>query len=366
MLSVRVTQTFCEFTLDAAFEAPRGITVLYGRSGTGKTSIINAVAGLLNTASGRVTIGDRVLFDTEQGIWVPPHKRRVGYIFQEGRLFPHLTVRQNLLYGRRFAPRTAAPESPDRVIEMLGIHHLLDRRPALLSGGEKQRVAIGRALLASPEIILADEPLAALDDARKSDILPYFERIRDEVSVPVLYVSHSASEVTRLATTVIALESGRVTGQGPALQILSDPAVMPLGVRSAGAMLNATLVRHHDDGISELSAGGLPLLLPRVDHPPGRALRIRIEAQDVMLATRPPTGISALNVLPATLTDLRQGDGPGVLARLDAGGNTLLARITRRSCDALDLRPGMQVYAVIKAVSVPRDAVGDGHGSDGR
>ena len=359
MLSVSVSQAFEGFSLNVSFEAPQGITVLYGRSGTGKTSIINAVAGLLRPTAGRAEIHGRILFDTAEGIWMPPHRRRIGYIFQEGRLFPHLTVQQNLLYGRWFAPGTARRETPDRIIDMLGIGHLLKRRPGMLSGGEKQRVAIGRALLSGPEILLADEPLAALDDARKADILPYFERIRDELSVPVLYVSHSASEVARLATTVVAIEDGRVTGLGPARDVLSDPTVTPLGIRSAGAMLTARLVRHHDDGISELDAGGLPLLLPRIDHAPGRTLRIRIEAQDVMIATTHPTDISALNVLPAVLTDLRQGDGPGVLARLDAGGNTILARITRRSCDALGLRPGMPVFAVVKAVSVPREAVGD-------
>ncbi|WP_436399038.1 molybdenum ABC transporter ATP-binding protein [Roseobacter sp. S98] len=360
MLELALTQEFDGFSLDVSFEAPRGITVLFGRSGTGKTSIINAVAGLLRPTTGRATINGRTLFDTERAIWIPPHRRRVGYIFQEGRLFPHLTVRQNLLYGRRFAPANAHHEKPENVIDMLGIGHLLDRRPALLSGGEKQRVAIGRALLSAPEILLADEPLAALDTRRKAEILPYFERIRDELAVPVLYVSHSASEVARLATTVVAIEAGRVTGIGPAQAVLSDPGVTPLGVRSAGAMMTARLVRHHADGLSELDAGGLPLLLPRIDQEPGKMLRVRIEAQDVMIATTHPKDISALNVLPAVLTELRQGDGPGVLARLDAGGNTILARITRRSCDALGLRTGMQVFAVIKAVSVPREAVGDG------
>ena len=190
-LSVRVSHRLPGMEIDVAFDAPPGVTVLFGRSGSGKTTIVNAVAGLLRPDAGRVAVDDWVLFDTEKGHWLPPHRRRLGYIFQEGRLFPHLTVSQNLSYGSWFAPRGARRESRDKVIEMLGIGHLLDRRPALLSGGEKQRVAIGRALLASPRLILADEPLAALDDARKAEILPYFERLRDEVSVPILYVTHS-------------------------------------------------------------------------------------------------------------------------------------------------------------------------------
>lgn len=361
MLSVQLRHTFDGFDLDVTFDAPKGITVLYGRSGTGKSTIINAVAGLLHPDAGRVSVQDKLLFDTSIPVWLPAHKRRVGYIFQDARLFPHLSVRNNLIYGQRFAPRGAPCEDLERVVDILGIAQLLDRRPTLLSGGEKQRVAIGRALLAAPQIILADEPLAALDDARKAEIMPYFERLRDEVQVPILYVSHSAAEVARLATTVVALQNGRVSGSGPAADILSDPDVNPLGVRAAGAMLNARLIKHHQDGLSELDAGGARLLLPKVDFPPGADLRVRIEAQDVMLALDKPTGISALNVLAATIRTLRQGDGPGVLVQLDMGSNIVLARITRRSAKTLDLHPGKPVFAVIKAVSVPHDAVGDLH-----
>ncbi|WP_425501558.1 molybdenum ABC transporter ATP-binding protein [Roseobacter ponti] len=357
MLNVDLKHRFDDFTLDVSFEAPAGITVLFGRSGSGKTSIANAVAGLLQPDKGRITLAGRVLTDTAKRIRVPSHKRRVGYIFQDGRLFPHLSVAQNLRYGRRFAPRNAHPADPDHVIGLLGIGHLMDRRPASLSGGEKQRVAIGRALLAGPDIILADEPLAALDAERKAEILPYFERLRDEMPVPVLYVSHDIPEMSRLASTVIALKDGRVAGQGPADEILSDASATPLGVRAAGSLISARVVAHHPDGLSELEADGIRLLLPRVPGEPGSRVRVRIDAQDVMLSLSEPVGISALNVLPATLTAMRKGDGPGVIVQLDAGGTALLARITRRSADALDLQPGLKVFAVIKAVSVPRDAV---------
>ena len=208
MLSVEVKHARDGFNLDVAFEAPPGITVLFGRSGSGKTTVVNAVAGLLRPDAGRVALKHRVLCDTKNGVCLPPNRRRIGYVFQEGRLFPHLTVRQNLLFGRWFAPRNAPRAELERIVDMLGIGPLLDRRPGGLSGGEKQRVAIGRALLSAPDMILADEPLAALDEARKAEILPYFERLRDETGVPVLYVSHSAAEVARLATTVVVLQDG--------------------------------------------------------------------------------------------------------------------------------------------------------------
>src|SRR6056297_3797436 len=250
MLKVTVRHAFKDFTLDAAFRAPPGVTVLFGRSGSGKTTLVNAVAGLLMPDEGCIAAGDWTLLDTKTGVRLKPHRRRLGYIFQEGRLFPHLTVRQNLAYGAWFAPPGAPREDMARVVALLGIGPLLERRPGALSGGEKQRVAIGRALLSAPRLILADEPLAALDEARKAEILPYFERLRDEVSVPVLYVTHSAAEVARLATTVVVLEAGRVVAQGPAAEVLGDPAVLPAGAREAGAVLAAVVAAHHEDGLS--------------------------------------------------------------------------------------------------------------------
>ena len=231
MLEVSLKHAFTGFTLDARFHAPPGVTVLFGRSGSGKTTIINAVAGLLLPDQGRIAAGDWVLLDTKTGRRLRPHQRRIGYIFQEGRLFPHLSVRQNLGYGTWFAPKDAPREDMGRIVDLLGLGALLDRRPGALSGGEKQRVAIGRALLSAPKLILADEPLAALDEARKAEILPYLERLRDEVNIPILYVSHAASEVARLATTVVALEAGRVIAQGSAAQVLGDPAILPIGAR---------------------------------------------------------------------------------------------------------------------------------------
>lgn len=347
------------FLLDVQFEAPDGLTVLFGRSGSGKTTVINAVAGLIQPDQGRIVSDEWVVFDSSKGIDLPPHQRRIGYVFQDSRLFPHLNVAQNLAYGRRFAPPGASGPTETEIIEMLGLSPFLARKPAHLSGGEKQRVAIGRALLSKPRLVLADEPLAALDDKRKQEILPYFERLRDQIKVPVIYVSHSAAEVSRLATTVVALENGKVIRQGPAAEVLSDPQITPLGPGAAGTFLSATVSRHHEDGITEVDATGTRLLIPAVEHIPGSALRIRIKAQDVMISLQNPQEISALNVLPATVTEVRKGDGPGTLVQLQVGKNTLLARVTQRSAKTLRLETGKQVFAILKAVSIPRGAIGD-------
>ncbi|MEZ5810523.1 MAG: molybdenum ABC transporter ATP-binding protein [Rhizobiaceae bacterium] len=360
MLEIAVRHAFHGFSLDVAFDAPPGVTVLFGRSGSGKTTIVNAVAGLLTPDAGRIVLGKRTLFDSERRIGLPPHRRRLGYIFQEGRLFPHLTVRQNLRYGAWFAPGSSPSDGIDRVVDLLGIGHLLDRRPGALSGGEKQRVAIGRALLASPGLVLADEPLASLDEAHKAEILPYFERLRDETSVPILYVSHSASEVARLATTVVALEAGQVIRQGSAADILGDPAILPTGAREAGAILTAKVSVHHPDGLTELDAGGTPMFLPRIAQPPGSAVRIRIAAHDVILARARPQGLSALNILSGTVREVRTGEGPGAIVALDTDAGRLLARVTRRSADTLGLSAGAAVHAVIKAVSIAPADIGSG------
>ena len=358
-LQLAVQHAFEGFDLDVAIAAPPGVTVLFGPSGSGKTTLINAVAGLLRPDRGRIVADDWVLLDTDARRNLAPHRRRIGYVFQEGRLFPHLTVRQNLLYGRWFAPRAARTESLSRVVEMLGIGALLDRRPGALSGGEKQRVAIGRALLAGPKLILPDEPLAALDEARKAEILPYFERLRDEVSVPILYVSHSSAEVARLATTVVAMKAGRVIACGPPAQVLGD--VGAVGARAAASVLTARVVAHHGDGLSELATAAGPLWLPRVDEAPGKAIRVRIAAQEVILSRDRPQGLSALNILRGQIADIRLGDGPGALVVLALGNERLTARITRRSVAEMGLATGQTCHAVIKTVAVAPEDVGTGH-----
>ncbi|MCC1491137.1 molybdenum ABC transporter ATP-binding protein [Cognatishimia sp. F0-27] len=357
-LSVSLRHRLGEFLLDARFEAPEGVTVLFGRSGSGKTTIANAVAGLIRPDHARIAVNDRVLCDSEAGAWLPPSRRRLGYIFQEGRLFPHLTVRQNLRYGAWFAPRGVRRENLARVVELLGIGGLLDRRPVALSGGEKQRVAIGRALLSAPDLLIADEPLAALDEARKAEILPYFERLRDEVSVPILYVSHAPTEVARLATTVVVLQDGKTVRQGSAADIFGDPQLRPTGVRAVGAVLEAQVVAHHDDGLTELDAGGASLLLPRVPQAVGQSLRIRIPGQDVILSRSAPEGLSALNSLRGTITGIRAGDGPGAVVSIETAAGTVLARVTRRSAQALDLGVGVECYAIIKTLAIAPEDIG--------
>ncbi|TMV15039.1 molybdenum ABC transporter ATP-binding protein [Arenibacterium halophilum] len=360
-LSVSITRQQGDFTLDAAFDAPEGITALLGKSGSGKTSIVNAVAGLVRPDRGRITLDGEVLFDSARGMHVPPSRRRLGYVFQDGRLFPHFNVRQNLTYGLRFAPSGATGPDLASVCDMLGLSHLTDRRPGALSGGEKQRVAIGRALLSRPRMLLMDEPLASLDSARKAEILPYLERLRDDTGLPILYVSHSVPEIARLATTVVLIDAGKVTGAGPAERILSDPSVVrQIGLREAGAVIPTRVLEHHDDGLSELVFSGGRLLLPRIDKPPETPVRVRILAHDVILSLHAPQGMSALNTLPVTVLSLREGDGPGMIAQLQCGDDRLLARITRRSATAMDLSPGKPLFAVIKSVAVARADVGAG------
>ena len=221
-LSVQVQHRVGDFTLNASFETEGHLVALFGRSGAGKTTLVNVIAGLIVPDRGRVVVDAITLVDTDRGVFVPKHRRRIGYVFQEGRLFPHLTVHQNLLFGRFFTPRGDRYGSLGHVVDLLGLGALLDRRPGSLSGGEKQRVALGRALLRSPRLLLMDEPLASLDDTRKAEILPYIETLRDEVRVPIVYVSHAVSEVMRLATTVVALRAGRVTSVGPAADVMKD------------------------------------------------------------------------------------------------------------------------------------------------
>lgn len=361
-VSVALAHDFGGFSIDVAFEAPAGVTVLFGPSGSGKSTVLNAVAGLLRPDRGRIAIDGTVLTDTEARVILPPHRRRLGIIFQDGRLFPHLTVRQNLRYGRWFAPRAERRSSEPAVVEMLGIGALLDRAPATLSGGERQRVAIGRALLAEPRLILADEPLSALDADRKAEILPYLERLRDELRVPMLYVSHAPPEVARIATTVVMLKAGRVTATGPPAEVLADPS---LAGRDLGAVIEATVARHHPDGVTELTAGGLPLFLPTLAAQPGDRLRLRIAAADVMLARTRPEGLSALNMLSGTVEEVRE-DGDIVLVRIATPAGRVLSRITRRSARQLAVAPGAALTAIVKSLSHgPEDVGTPAHASQG-
>lgn len=351
MLQIRVKKQFGDFALDVDLVAPAGVTAIFGRSGSGKTTLVNAVAGLLRPDQGQIAVNGRKLFNAG-AVDLPPQRRRVGYVFQDARLFPHMSVAKNLTYGGSY--------DQDRIISILGLEGLLDRRPAGLSGGEKQRVALGRALMSDPQLLLLDEPLAALDAPRKAEILPYLEQLRDTVQVPMIYVSHDVSEVARLATTLVLLDQGQVAAIGPVEEVLSRPAAVPLlGVRDAGAVLTAKVAgRILDDGLTELAFAGGRIMLPGHFGALGQQVRLRIPAQDVILSRQAPEGISALNVLPVTISALEQGRGPGVAVGLLAGDAPLLARVTRRSANLMGLAVGQQIYAIIKATAVAPQDIG--------
>lgn len=358
-LSVRLTHAVGGLDLDIAFEAGSGVTAIFGPSGSGKTTIVNALAGLLRPDAGRISLNGVTLFDSVTGRDLAACKRRVGYVFQEGRLFPHFTVEGNIRFGARFAPDPPDAAEIRRVIAMLGLERLLPRRPGRLSGGEKQRVALARALLSRPKLLLLDEPLAALDEPRKNEVLPYLERLRDDSRVPIVYVSHAMAEVARLADDLVILRAGRVMRAGAAAEVLSDPAVLPLvGVREAGSILPATVVEHGRDGLTRLAISGGELLLPGVRDDVGTSLRIRVLAQDILLSLERPVGLSSRNVLAVTIQEIRRGSGPGVAVQLGAAEDRLLARITARAADELGLRPGLSCYAILKATAVPRGSIG--------
>ena len=359
-LRVEVERKLGAFSLRASFVAGVGVTALFGRSGSGKTMLVNAIAGLLKPDRGRVEVAGRVLFDGERRIDVPTARRRIGYVFQEGRLFPHFSVRQNLLYGRFFNGANERHIQFDQVVELLGLAHLLERRPVALSGGEKQRAAIGRALLAGPQVLLMDEPLASLDEHRKREILQYIERLRDEVKISILYVSHSIEEVVRLADTMVLMSEGSVRAVGRPDEIMARLDLRPMTGRYESGAVIETRVSAYDDkyDLTTLSFPGGELLLTRVSAALGDPVRVRVRARDVSLALARPDNISMLNVLHGRIAEIRPGDGPVADVRIRIGEAFLLARITRRSLDQLRLVHDLEVYAMIKAVSLDRHSVG--------
>jgi molybdate transport system ATP-binding protein len=342
-LSVTLDHRQGDFRLAARFEAAAGVTALFGPSGAGKSSIVAAVAGLLRPDEGRIVLNGRTLTDMAAGIFVSPHQRRAGLVFQDGRLFPHMTVRKNLLYGWRRAPVQADAADISHVVALLGLDGLLQRWPSTLSGGEKARLALGRALLASPQILLLDEPLASLDDARRAEILPYLERLRDEARVPMLYVSHAVDEVARLADQVVLLGEGQVQAQGPVGQVLP-------GRSGVGGVIDAIVGVRRGDGLVELGFKGGRLAVATTAKA-GTRLRVRLSADDILIARVAPEAISANNILPVTIQALRTaGDVADV--ELQAGAVRLLARITAASAQRLGLAPGLAVFAVIKSVTL--------------
>ena len=357
-LTLDIAHRFEDFRLELKFEArPRGVTALFGPSGCGKTTVINIIAGLLTPRRGRVQMDERTLLDTAAGIDVPPRHRRMGYVFQGARLFPHLSVKGNLLYGFKRAQRRLSESDCTQIIDALDIARLLDRRPASLSGGERQRVAIGRALLTAPACLLLDEPLSGLDHKRRDDILPYLERLRDEHGVPMIYVSHSVDEVTRLADDVLVMDDGALVAGGPVADVFSRIDLFPLTGRfEAGAVIMARVSeRLTDYGVSRVTFDGGSLTIPGTAARVGELIRVRIRARDVMLTTSPPSDY-ANNVLAVEIQDVRHDPGPFADVQLGCGSTRLVARVTRLSLERLSLAPGQRAYALFKTVAIDQRA----------
>ncbi|WP_139976456.1 MULTISPECIES: molybdenum ABC transporter ATP-binding protein [Brucella/Ochrobactrum group] len=353
-LAVSIAGRNGNFLVEADFAADWGVTALFGHSGAGKTTLLKMIAGTLRPERGRIAVGDFTLFDAGKGIDLPPEKRRIGYVFQDARLFPHMNVKHNLTYAR-WAGHRQATRSFDEVVALLGVDRLLYRRPSTLSGGERQRVAIGRALLSDPALLLLDEPLSSLDHARRQEILPFIERLRDESHVPIVYVSHEIDEVARLADEIVLLSAGRVMASGAAADVF--PLIDAEG-ESGGVLLEGT-VSSYDERykLAEIDLGGASFQLSDAGLKQTMHVRLRVRARDVSIARKVPEAISIRNLLPVTVTGIEAGEGPNAYVTLDFQGRRLGAQLTRRSVDELVLRTGDHVVALVKAVSVDRTAI---------
>ncbi len=362
MLDVQIRRRTGSFDLDACFSTGGGVTALFGRSGAGKSTIVSTIAGLVRPDAGSIRLSDRVLFNSEEGVDIPARRRRVAVVFQEPRLFPHLSVRRNLTYGR-WAGRRDGNQGFDTVVDLLGLGAYLDRQPDSLSGGEAQRVSIGRALLADPDILLMDEPLSQLDGARRSEILPFLDALAHEAGVPILYVSHALDEVARLADFMVVLSEGQVVAEGSIDEVLRRIDLGPAtGRYEAGTLFYGTVADQDPEfGLSRIAVGGDHLEVPAISGAIGDRVRLRIRARDVALAAAPVAGVSIRNSLAGTIREIDEEKGAfaEILLKLDADDNGdlfLRARLTRKSVSQLGLSVGSPVHALIKAVAVDRQA----------
>ncbi|MCC7251393.1 molybdenum ABC transporter ATP-binding protein [Hyphomicrobium sp.] len=356
------------FVLDVDFTAPGGCTALFGASGSGKTTVARLIAGIERPDRGRIAVDGHVLVDTTAGIWAPVHRRRVGLVFQDGQLLPHLSVRRNLAYGRYFAPADAKGVDFDEVVDLLGIGHLLAAYPPTLSGGERQRVAVGRALLAAPRVLVMDEPLASLDAERKHEILPFIERLRDEVGLPIVYVSHAVEEVARLANLVVRLADGRVIAQGTPAEVFGSRVPETTTDRfEAISFLSGTVVRELPEfAISILAHPAGEIAIPALLGGSAGTVRVAIQATNVALATEKPRHHSVRTVLEGCVSSIAAGAGPSGIVTVElAGGDRLAASVTRHAIADLGLTEGTQVFALVKAVSIDERGVGRFDGGKG-
>jgi len=357
MLRVSALKKRDGFTLQAEFEAPTpGIVALFGRSGCGKTTLVNIISGLLAADEARIQLDDVVLADTRADITVPVERRRIGYVFQDARLFPHFSVLGNLRYGlkRSFgAPPTRQPIAFDDVVSLLGLAPLLARRPHQLSGGERQRVGLGRALLSQPQLLLLDEPLASLDVARREEVLPYLQALRDQLSMPMVYVSHQFEEVLQLATHVVLMEAGRVVAQGTLSEVSLCPELRTIvGPDSVGSVLDGVVSRTDPArAMADLQLGNSTLQISLRDVAVGAPVRVQLLARDIILATEKPHGLSVRNTLQGVISEMSPDEDEAVLVKVDVGGATVLARITSDAASTLNLSPGTAVWVLVKAVS---------------
>lgn len=353
-IEARFQIDYGRFALDVDLQLPgSGVTVLFGPSGSGKTSVLRCIAGLQRPPHGYLQINGQIWQDSAQGIFVPAHRRAVGYVFQEANLFPHLDVAGNLLYGLKRIGCKRLNSEQQALIDLLGIGHLLQRMPGRLSGGEKQRVAIARALVLNPQILLMDEPLAALDQQRKQEILPYLTRLHQQLQIPLLYVTHSRQEMAQLADQLLVMEQGRVQACGPLSILLSQLDGALAHDDEAESVWPVTVLAHDDEfDLSQLRFSGGTLQVRRLNAMPGESLRVLIHARDVSIALQAATASSILNSFPAMIDDVRHDDGGQTVVRLLIAGLPLLAHITRKSALTLGLAPGMSVYAQIKGSSI--------------
>ena len=341
--------------LDVAFRVEPGeLLALVGHSGSGKTTLLRAIAGLWRPEVARVAVQGQPWLDTAARVDLPSHRRRVGIVFQSYALFPHMTAAQNVMAAMDRADRRAA----EAILDLVNLHGLSDRKPAQLSGGQQQRVALARALARKPQALLLDEPFSAVDRATREKLYAEIIDLRAALAMPVVLVTHDMNEAQLLADRMVVIEQGRVVREGTTAEVMADPeALRAMGIREVAAMLPARVSAHLNDGLTRLDTAAGPLFLPALDSTPGTQLRVRIMAHEVILSRQRPEGLSAQNILPGTVSRIVEGKGPAVTVHVAIGGTEILARITRRAAGQMALRPGDEVHAILKSMSVARDHV---------